>query len=183
MSGLPMDISISLGVYLSERNKSAFKDTFITFSADPTIHTLTGDIINKFKYLRKAPWGMNTNIDKTFDLILNLALSQNVKQDDLPTNVLIISDMEFDNCGTNFTYNNIVKKFEKHGYKTPKLVFWNVNGRIGNVPVSKNTQNVGLVSGASPSIIKNLLGGKDFTPQGIMLDTVNNERYNFVDGL
>jgi hypothetical protein len=59
----------------------------------------------------------------------------------------------------------------------PNLVFWNVNGRVGNSPVKYDTKWTALVSGASPSIIKSLLGWEDMTPMGIMLKTLNSERY------
>ena len=78
------------------------------------------------------------------------------------------------------------KKFEalnflcEKGYIAPKLCFWNVNGRVGNIPTTTKSKDVALVSGASPSIIQSLLSGGDFTPQGIMLTTLNNERYNLI---
>jgi len=40
----------------------------------------------------------NTNIKSVFDLILNLAIQNNVKQEDMPENIIVISDMEFDYC-------------------------------------------------------------------------------------
>jgi hypothetical protein len=181
MIGLPMDISISLGVYLSERNNSAFKDTVLTFSTTPTIEHLKGDIIEKFKFLKKAHWGGSTDIEKTYNLILDYAIAQNVKQEDLPTTLLIISDMEFNSCTrNNFIYDDINLRFNEKGYTAPKLCFWNVNGRTGNVPTTSTSKDVALVSGASPSIIQSLLSGGDFTPQGIMLTTLNNERYNLI---
>lgn len=181
MNGLPMDISISLGVYLSERNNSAFKDTVLTFSTTPTIEHLKGDIIEKFNSLINAHWGGSTDIEKTYNLILDYAIAQNVKQEDLPTTLLIISDMEFNNCTrNNFIYDDINITFNEKGYIAPKLCFWNVNGRVGNIPTTTKSKDIALVSGASPSIIQSLLSGGDFTPQGIMLTTLNNERYNLI---
>jgi hypothetical protein len=73
--------------------------------------------------------------------------------------------------------------YENAGYVAPKIAFWNVNGREGNVPVNAKAPNVALISGASPAIVKNVLAGKDFTPQGIMLETLNSERYKALANL
>lgn len=178
MLGLPMDISVSLGVYLSERNKGLFRDAFITFSEYPKLQYLTGNVIERFNQLSRAEWGMSTNLQAVFDLVLNKAIENRLSQSDLPETILIISDMEFNSACRNRTNFEVIQdKFEAAGYKMPKLAFWNVNGREGNVPVSADTKDVALISGASPAIVKNVLAGKDFTPKGIMLETLLSERY------
>ncbi len=184
MTGLPMDISVSLGVYLSERNKSVFKDAFITFSESPRLQYLKGNVIERFSQLLRAEWGMSTNLQAVFDLILNKAVENRLSQSDLPETILIISDMEFNHaCGNRTNFEVVQDKFEAAGYKMPKLAFWNVNGREGNVPVSADTKDVALISGASPVIVKNVLSGKDFTPKGIMLETLMSERYEKITAL
>lgn len=184
MMGLPMEISISLGVYLSERNKSVFKDAFITFSESPRLQYLKGNVIERFNQLSRAEWGMSTNLQAVFDLVLNKAIENRLSQSDLPETILIISDMEFNHACRNRTNFEVIQdKFEAAGYKMPKLAFWNVNGREGNVPVSADTKDVALISGASPAIVKNVLSGKDFTPKGIMLETLMSERYEKITAL
>jgi hypothetical protein len=180
MTGMPMDISVSLGVYLSERNRSIFKDAFITFSSTPKLQYLKGTVVDRFRQLRRAEWGMSTNLQAVFELILSKAVENQLSSEDLPGTILIISDMEFNFATENNKKSNfeaIQKKFAKAGYTMPKLVFWNVNGREGNVPVSADTADVALVSGASPAIVENVLAGKDFTPRGIMLETLGKDRY------
>lgn len=181
MTGLPMDISVSLGVYISERNKSIFKDAFVTFSERPTIQYLRGTVTDRFAQLERAQWDMNTNLDAVFNLLLGKAIENNLTNDDMPTMLLIISDMEFDSCGRLTAYDNIKAKYEMAGYTIPKIVFWNVNGRKGNVPVSSKTKNVALVSGAGPStLVAVLKGGEEFTPTSIMLNALDNDRYNVI---
>lgn len=177
MSGLPMDISVSLGVYLSQRNISIFKDAFITFSRYPTMQFLRGDVCERFIQLRRADWENNTDLQKVFSLILENAIEHEVSQDEMPTKVLIISDMEFDRCADLTNYEAIKQKYVEYEYEIPGIIFWNVNGRPGNVPISFNEQNVALVSGASPSIMKSILGGV-VSPLGIMNKTIDNERYS-----
>jgi hypothetical protein len=177
MSGMPILISVALGLYLSERNRSIFKDAFVTFSEHPTMEYLKGTVCQRIDQLQKAAWDMNTDLNAVFDLLLSKAVSNNLSAADMPTTLLIISDMEFDNCGHLTNYKNIVEKYEAAGYVVPKIVFWNVNGREGNVPVACKTPNVGLVSGASPSIVRSVLSGETITPVSIMLRTLNTERY------
>ena len=91
-SVLPIDVSVSLGCYLSERNEGIFKDAFMTFSEEPTLQYLYGNIIERFRSLRCAEWGMNTNLQRVFDLVLNKAIQNNVPEEEMPTKLLIISD-------------------------------------------------------------------------------------------
>ena len=189
MYGTPIEVSVALGCYISERNEGSFKDAFITFSERPKLQILSGDIISRFKQLIKSDWGFNTNLQAVFDLILRRAYETNMPQELMPTKLLIISDMAFDSaCGyshhrhvyesTNF--EAIKAKYVAAGYEMPGIIFWNVNGDAGNVPVTMRDQNVGLVSGYSPSILKSVLQAKVLSPMELMLNTVNAERYSII---
>ena len=72
----------------------------------------------------------------------------------------------------------IRSKFASAGYKTPAVVFWNLNAK-DNVPVKHDTSGVSLVSGFSPAIVKSILSTDmdQFTPEGIMLKAVMVDRY------
>ena len=181
MLGLPMDISISLGIYISERNNSIFKDGFVTFSETPQLQYLKGSLVERMRQLQNAAWGQNTDLQKVFDVILSKATEGKITQEDMPTKILIISDMEFDEACSNKTNFQVVKqKYEEAGYKLPSIIFWNVNGRIKNIPVMINDNNVALVSGASPSILKSVLKGS-ISPIQTLLDTLNAERYKIIE--
>ena len=173
----PIDISISLGVYLAERIKGRFNNHFISFSWRPTLHTLNGNIIEKFLQVQDSGEDMSTNLVGVFDELLKVSLRDNLSQEDLPKMLLIISDMEFNYCWRLPNFETIKKKFEEAWYVLPHLVFWNVNGRSDNVPVQENEQFVSLVSGASPSLIKGLLSWKITTPYDTMMSIVNSDRY------
>src|SRR5574343_658165 len=93
-------VSVSLGLYLSERNLGKFKDTFITFDAKPALQELSGNsIINRVYQLRNIN-PSNTDLMAVFRLILNKAVDNKVPQEDMPSMVLILSDMEFDEACT-----------------------------------------------------------------------------------
>ena len=191
MTGTPMEVSVALGCYISERNEGPFKDAFITFSERPELQILSGDIISRFNQLRRADWGLNTDLQAVFDLILRRTQETHMSQELMPTKLLVISDMHFDEaCGCNYCwYKNspeptnfeaIKAKYAAAGYKMPGIIFWNVRGDAGNVPVTMRDQNVGLVSGYSPSILKSVLQAKVLSPIELMLNTVNAERYSVI---
>jgi len=181
MEGLPMDVSVSLGIYISERNKGIFKDAFLTFSERPEMNYLTGSLSQRMRQLSDADWGMSTNLQATFDLILNSAVRESLPESEMPTKLLIISDMEFNEADRNQTnLDSIRQKYSNAGYKMPEIVFWNVNGRMGNVPASVNDSGIGLVSGFSPSILKSILKGEIYSPLQLMLDTVDTARYSCI---
>jgi len=181
---LPMDVSVSLGCYISERNEGIFKDAFITFSQRPEMQYLKGDIISRFRQLRNAQWDMNTDLQAVFNLILTRAKRERLPASEMPDKLLIISDMEFDQATRNYGHQTetnlelINRKYEQSGYERPDIVFWNVNGRIGNSPATFREGGIGLVSGFSPSILKGILSGKILSPEHLMKDVILSERYN-----
>ena len=184
-----MDVAISLGIYISERNEGTFKDAFLTFSSTPRLQYLcNGSLKEKLQQLKCAEWGMSTNIEASFDLLLNQAVSNNVPQDEMPTKILILSDMEFDAATStrwgekpgewNPTVMEMIRlKYEDAGYKLPTLVYWNLNARNSNFPVRQDEMNTALISGFSPSILKSVLNGENLTPYSVMMKTVDSDRY------
>lgn len=179
-SMLPIDVSVSLGCYLSERNEGIFKDAFMTFSEEPILQYLHGNIIERFRSLRCAEWGMNTNLQKVFDLVLNKAIQNNVPEEEMPTKLLIISDMQFDEASrTQTNFEVIQQKYNNAGYEMPDIIFWNVsNDYYNNVPMNVYDKHTSIVSGYSPSILKAVLSGRMITPVSIMLETINSDRYS-----
>ena len=181
MCGDPMSVSVSLALYFAERNKGQFKDYFITFSGNPKLQKVVGkNLRDKMRNLERADWEMNTDLQKVFELILNTGRNNKVSQEEMPETIYIISDMEFDQAtqsGRRVTNYDVIKeKYSESGYKLPNIVFWNVNARGGNLPVQQNENGVAMVSGFSPVIFKMAVENK--TPEQVMLDTINSERYN-----
>jgi hypothetical protein len=182
MEGLPMDVSVALGIYISERNEGIFKDAFLTFNTTPEMHYLKGSLAQRMRQLHRAPWGGTTNLQATFDLILASAIRERISEAEMPTKLLIISDMEFDQACRDRTNLNVMRqKYQNAGYKMPEVIFWNVNGRLGNSPARVSDQGVGLVSGFSPSILKTILKGEVYGPEQLMMDTVTADRYKLIE--
>lgn len=176
----PAAVAQSLAIYFAERNEGAFKNHFITFSENPQLVEIKGaDITEKVRYCMGYNEVANTNLIKTFMLLLNTAVKNNLKQSDMPSKLYIISDMEFDYCVddgemTNFEYAK--QQFEAAGYKLPEIVFWNVQSRNTQQPVKQNEQGVALVSGASPQIFA-MLKNDNLNPYEYMLEVLSDARY------
>lgn len=185
MTGRPLQVAISLAIYTAERNTGVFKNKFITFSQRPTMQTVTGDnIVQKTTNLARAHWEMNTNVKAVFDLILNTAINAKAPQEDLPSHLYIVSDMEFDRCASSGVndrlFDTIRKQYAQAGYEMPFLVFWNVNSRNDQQPMKMDQRGFQLVSGCSPSIFKSLLSNKTVSAYDLMLEVLNQERYNAI---
>ena len=192
MNGTPIEVAIALGLYTAERAKGPYKDHFITFSAKPQLQRVSGDNIKaKVDGLRRAHWEMNTNIERVFDLILDTAVSNNMPQEDMVDKLYIISDMEFDDATTEgwgnhdrapdkTLFTTIRERYEAAGYHMPNLVFWNVDARNDQFPMSMDERGFQMVSGFSPSIFEHLVGGEFISAYDIMLKVLTSPRYENV---
>lgn len=181
----PIDVAVSLGLYLSEKNTSDFKDMFLTFSGSPKLEVLKGTLSQRVAQLAKAHWQMNTNLHAAFDEILRVATRGHVAKEDMPEMLLILSDMQFDAC-TRFddsAMQMIARKYEAAGYTVPRIVFWNLSMQNrNNTPVRFDDRGVCHVSGFSPAIMKAVLSVQDledFTPFNVMVKTLMSDRYNY----
>ncbi len=187
-----LDIANALAIYFAEHSSGQFKNKYITFSERPQIVDFSNatSLYDKLQIALAHNECANTNIEKVFDLILDTAIKNRMKQEDLPQNILIISDMEFDrcaSCGNNRSswdfkkpsqrlFDVIALKYANAGYSIPRLVFWNVNSRTGTIPVKENELGVALVSGFSVNIAKMVLSNK-LDSYECLLETINSERY------
>ena len=188
-----LDVANALAIYFAEHSSGQFKDKYITFSERPQFVDFSNckTLHDKLQTALMHNEVANTNIEKVFDLILTSAVNNHMHQEDLPQNILIISDMEFDRCarcgdGRYGSYPNqklfevIAQKYARAGYKMPKLCFWNVNSRTNTIPVKENELGVSLVSGFSVNVCKMVLNNK-LDPYDSLLDVLNSERYAQVE--
>lgn len=191
----PLNVAISLGMYCAEKAKGPFAGHFITFSSNPTFVEVEGvDFCDKVVRMSNADWGGSTNVEAAFDLMLKTAIDNGCTQEEIPQNLIIISDMEFNFCvtsgprsesrwggcgtrlhtGDDTLFETMAKKWASYGYHMPNLIFWNVDARQNNIPM-KDTGYVSYVSGMSPTIFETILSGK--TGYDLMMEKLNSERY------
>lgn len=174
-----MDVALSLTLYVAERNNGIFKNHFITFSKRPELQEIKGITLrDRVNNLSSAAWNMNTDLQAAINLILSTAIKNNLTAEDMPSHLIIVSDMEFDSaCGRMTNLEVIRKKYDAAGYTMPVIVFWNVMSRGQQTPATVNDNGVMLVSGASPSIFKSVVEAKTVTPLDLMYDVIHSDRY------
>lgn len=184
MIGKPLEVSLALAIYFAERLRGAFKNKFITFSSHPEFINLQGKdtLLSKLTEAYYHSDCSNTNIERVFELILSLALENNLSQTDMPHNILIISDLEFDantfHAGERL-FDSIAKRFEKVGYTLPRIIFWNVASRTNTIPMRDGPNGVVLVSGYSPNAMKMVMSG-ELDPYKCLVETLMTPRYDAV---
>ena len=185
MRGTPLNVAISLGMYCAEKANGPFAGHYVSFSSRPQLIKTEGvDFCDKISRIYATNLCENTNIEATFDMLLNTAIANRCSQDDLPQNLIVISDMEFDSGtgfwsrGHNYTQTlmeSIRQKWAAHGYVMPKLLYWNVDARQNNIPEDIGCGLVSYVSGFSPSIFQTIMSGK--TGYELMKEKLDSERY------
>lgn len=187
------EVAHALAIYFAQRSSGVFKNRYITFSSDPKFVNLRSgaSLRENISVARRNSDCSNTNIEAVFNLILETAIRSGAKQEDIPNNILIISDMEFDAATSGGYYyrfaspsetlfENIRRRWEKAGYKLPRLVFWNVNSRTGSIPVTENELGVALVSGFSPAICNIVLSG-ELDPYEALVEALMVKRYDPIE--
>ncbi|KAI8566425.1 hypothetical protein RHMOL_Rhmol02G0039600 [Rhododendron molle] len=203
MNGIPMEVSVALGLLISELSEEPWKGKLITFSEKPQLHTIKGDSLrSKTEFIRRMEWGMNTDFQKVFDRILEVAVQGKLREDEMIKTVFVFSDMEFDQASKSSRYsfsglrgsrygrtsanttNNwetdymvIERKYKEKGYeKVPQIVFWNLRNSVAT-PVPSKQKGVALVSGFSKNLVTLFLEGGILSPEAVMLQAISGEEY------
>ena len=187
MWGEPLAIAISLGMYLSERSKGEFHDMFLTFSEETELVKIQGDNVKeRLNNISRAGWGMNTDFTKAYEHILSVAKKHNVMKDSMPSMILVLSDMQFDESQNSYGgqfkthFSHMEEEFEKAGYDFPKIVFWNLDAHFGT-PAKCSDSSVAMVSGYSPSIMKAVLNAEEFNPISVMMEALKDIELDYTN--
>jgi len=184
------DVAEGLGIYTAERLGGPFENKLITFSSKPIFVNLpkNGTLYDKMREYERHSIIDNTNIEKVFRLILDTAVQSKAKQEDIPNKILIVSDMQFDYMvdnpdNTKSILRAFQDKFRLFGYELPQIVFWNLNRDSGRLPIQASDSGVALASGYSTNVLLQILGNNDLSPVQLMLDSLANPYFDFVDEL
>lgn len=181
-----IDISRSLAIYFAERLQGEFANKFLTFSGKTELVSLipNGSLSDNKRIMERYNDYSNTDIEKVFKVILNTAIRSSMSQEDMPKNVLIISDMQFDcikgSRGQNQRlFDTISNDFNRYGYKLPRLIFWNLNGKGSAIPMIDSETGAVLIGGYSPNAIKMVMSNKT-DPYECLVDTLMSKRYELI---
>ena len=209
MNGTPKEVAIALGLYCADKCKGPFHNHFMMFDEKPYLVNLSGDFESKVRELyHYCVNATNTDIAAAFDKLLQMAIDSACSQEDFPTTLYIISDMQFD-CANGSNYgqyyysyhkveltdmNQIKAKYEYYGYKLPNIVYWNVRASdCGMYQVKYNDVDCALVSGYSSALFKAVMEGTVYEeevvdnkihtkakldPMAVMNNAIMNSKYD-----
>lgn len=183
------DIAYSLGKYFSSKAKGVLKDKCITFSEYPEWIDLSNchtpyEAAQKFN---RSNWGMNTDMNAVFNMLLHGLVTKKINPEDMPSSILIISDMQFDSCvegcyncrETKKLFDVIAEKWHEHGFKLPKLIFWSVTTGYSEITVPQidcGDNGISLISGYSQNVAKAAMSEKK-DPYESLLEVLLSDRY------
>jgi hypothetical protein len=184
MHGTPMEVSVALGLLVSELGEKPWKGKVITFSEEPQLHVIQGgDLKSKTKFVRNMVDWMNIDFQKVFDCILDVAVNGNLKEDQMIKKIVVFSDMEFVKASANYwetDYQAITRKYREKGFGSavPRIVFWNLrNSRVTPVLAARKG-GVTLVSGFSKNLLKLFLDNEgEISPEEAMEAAIAGPEY------
>ena len=179
MNGKPICISKALAIYMAERLTGAFHNFYAIFSARPAFFKFRDEdsIYDKVNAMKNED-ATNTNLEALFSMILHKATAEKIPVEDMPSMIMIISDMQYDQSvrNPNYTALEMIRaQYSKAGYDMPVLVFWNVRDSHG-IPAKATDKNIVLFSGASPNSINQAITG-ELDPMSAMLRVVDKDEF------
>jgi hypothetical protein len=182
MAGTPMHVSVALGLLMAECCRGSYHNKLITFSNNPTMYSLAnGSLYQKLQSIRWKDWGISTDIEKVFNMILDEAKKNKLEVREMIEKVFIFTDMQFDQVvletgsqsETKKTFDKMRDKYAEHGYELPQIICWNLR-TVGAVPFHHDDNGVAMLSGFSPELLRCVMDGSELTPIGVMNRALQN---------
>jgi hypothetical protein len=162
MDGVPKEVSLALGILISEIATPAFKDHILTFDDTPKWHSFAS-----FKTLREKVnsvkgnlgIGLSTNLTAAVDMILRKLVEHKVPASEAPSDLIVLTDMGFNHAnrsGKSFEphFERIRNEFKEKGYTAPRIVCWNLRDEYKDNHATVHQEGVVNLSGWSPSILR-----------------------------
>lgn len=190
MEGPPMKAAVALSLLICEIARDPWRNRICTFSQDPAFCEIPeGSLRDRAQKVESMPWGFNTDYERVFDRILEVATQHRVAPDNMPELLVVLSDMQFDESNDSrdpwtTTHENIQAKFRSAGYSMPEIVYWNLRFSVarGRVPTRSTEKGVVMLSGMSQGLLKSFLQRKVEIPTPLeqMRAIVNTSYYEDV---
>lgn len=194
-----LEVCNSLAIYFAQQLQGVFRNKAITFSMTPQFIDLEKgkSLKDKLEIMLAHNEVANTNIKAVFDMLLDMAVSNQVPQEELPKQVLVLSDMEFDSATgreydwrtgewvgspvTKALFEQIAEEYKAAGYTMPRLIFWNLCGRSDTIPMVDNESGLCLLSGFSQNAAKVAAKKEIKDPYECLLQVLDAPRYHKVE--
>lgn len=181
----PISASLGLALYFAERNKGIYHNKYMTFTDRPSFLTINENASLRDQLTQAWSAGVvySTNLERAFTYILNTAIGNDVKPEEMPKALVVVSDMEIDpffgGQGLDFL-EKMTRRFRNAGYSMPKVLFWNVEGRNSTFHAKYTNPNVVFASGYSASAFTSIVKGINKTAYEVMYDTLMDAQYDRV---
>ncbi|CAN6578476.1 unnamed protein product [Malus baccata var. baccata] len=204
--GLQEDVSSALGILIAELSEEPWKGKVISFSKSPELHRIQG---NDFRYkcefvkrmdnnsackcdfVKRMDRNSSTDIKKVFDLILEVAVNENLEPERMIKKVFAFShqvfkkeDYPYGDCCSKTDYKAIQRKLTEKGYGdvVPQLVYWNLADKYfqdeGRPLIPYTQPGVTIVCDFSKNLLKTFLENDgEIGPDKVMEAAISDEEY------
>lgn len=181
----PISASLSLALYFASRNKGIYHNKYMTFTDRPSFLTINenASLHDQLVQAWSAGVGYSTNLERAFTYILDTAIENNVKPEDMPKALVVVSDMEIDPFFRGYQLDfleEMTHRFRNARYTMPKVLFWNVEGRNSTFHAKYTNPNAVFASGYSASAFTSIIKGINKTAYEVMYDTLMDAQYDRV---
>ena len=181
----PISASLGLALYFASRNKGIYHNKYMTFTDRPSFLTINenASLHDQLVQAWSAGVGYSTNLERAFMYILDTAIENNVKPEDMPKALVVVSDMEIDPFFRGYQLDfleEMMRRFRNAGYSMPKVLFWNVEGRNSTFHAKYTNPNAVFASGYSASAFTSIIKGINKTAYEVMYDTLMDAQYDRV---
>lgn len=202
-SGRAKNVSTALSLLVSEMGQGPWKGKLMNFWKTPALEKIEGDNLRYKEYFIKEEIcrSVATDFQKVFDIILQVAADEKLKEDEMIKRLYVFTKMEFKyashkviryrlkddgevleqvNGDWETDYQEIQKKFRKRGFSNvPEIVFWNLQHPVATV-VKGGYTGVTLVSGFSYELLKLFVEGdvSDINPLDSMERAISGKEYD-----
>ena len=186
MEGIPLLVSMAIGLLIAETTDGAFRNKLITFDTNPELLSFSedADLFKKTYQCSTARWGGSTNFEKAYELVLETLIENKVPVGEEPKDLLVLTDMGWNQAtsGHPFHLDNLKKKFrEAGGWEVPRVIIWNLREQFKQYQATEKTPGVVVISGWHPSVIKRIRDGVNITtPYDGLRAVLDDERYDAV---
>ncbi|KAI3863916.1 hypothetical protein MKW98_031508 [Papaver atlanticum] len=198
-----IDVSVSLSLLVSEMSQGPWKGKLMEFCENPELRKIEGDNLRFKKYFirEEMMFHLTTDFLKIFDKILQVAVDENLKKNEMIKRLYVFTDVKFIHASGKVTiygiepygevlhkvngdwetdYQEIQKRFRESGFSNvPDIVFWNLGHPVATV-VKGGYKGVTLVSGISYKLLKLFIEGdiNDINPVASMETAILRKEYD-----
>lgn len=185
-------IAKALALYFSAFLKGNFKDAWIEFNDETTMHTWKGSTVLERWYNDRTESYGSTNFQGVIDLFVQLK-RQGIPESEFPTGILCISDGEFNPSQLGKTNVDSARiKLQNAGFSKEYcdnfvIILWDIPNRYYSSDSKPKfetfgaTKNVFYMSGYSAAQVSFLMSGTIETAKDLFLTAMNQEALGLIE--